>query len=109
MKLIQNKKYFSCRKKGQNYNDCIKRQAIQRIVTVAQALSIRRESRPKGFNKDKTKKQPQFKATELERTDFSKVLEKANKYSALVLVDLQTQGGDLIDSKFFTSIVYQLD
>ena len=55
---------------------------------------------PKGFNKDKIKKQPQFEATKPEPTDFSKVLVKDDGHPALALVDLQTQGGDLIDFKF---------
>ena len=70
------------------------------MVTAAQALCIGRESRLQGFNKDKIKKQRQFKATKDEPTDFSKVLVKGDGHTALTLVDLQTQRGDLIDSKF---------
>ena len=70
------------------------------MVTVGQALSIRGESRPKGFNTDKIKERPQFKATKPEPTDYSKVLVKANRHHALAVVDLQAQGGDLMDSKF---------
>ena len=70
------------------------------MVTVAQALSLGREARPKGFNKDKIKKGAQFKATKPEPTDFSKVVVKAGGHPALALVDLQTQVGDLIESKF---------
>ena len=85
---------------GYNCKDCGKQQAKQPIVTTAQALSIRRESRPKGFNKYKIKERPQFKVTKPEHTNFSKVLVKAAGHPALVPIDLQTQGGDLIDSKF---------
>ena len=70
------------------------------MVIVAQALSVRRESRPKEFNKDKIKEQLQCKATKPEPTDFSKVLVKAYRHPALALVDLQAQEGDLINSKF---------
>ena len=70
------------------------------MVIAAQGLSIRRESRPKGFNNDKIKEQPQFKATKPEPTDFSKVLVKANRHPMLALVDLQPQVGDLFDCKF---------
>ena len=100
MELIQDKQCLWCRNKGHNYKDCRKRQAKQPMVTAAQALSIRIKSRPKGFHKDKIKERPQFKTTKPEATNFSKVLEKADGHLALVLVDLQTQGGDLIDSKF---------
>ena len=70
------------------------------MVTAAQALSIRGESRPKQFNKDTIKERPQFKATKPEPTDYSKVLEKADGHLALTLVHLQIQGGDLVDYKF---------
>ena len=70
------------------------------MVIAAQALSIRRESRPKGFDKDKIKERPQFKVTKPQPTDFSKVLVKADGHPVLALVDLQTQEGDLIDFKF---------
>ena len=70
------------------------------MVTAAQALSIRRKSRPKEFNKHKIKKGHQFKAPKPESTDFSKVLVKDNGFPALAFVDLQTQVGDLIDSTF---------
>ena len=100
MELIQDKKCLWCRNKGHNYKDCRKRQAKQPMVTIAQSLSIRRESRPKGFNKDKIKERHQFKTSKPEPTNFNKVLVKADGYPALALVDLQTQGGDLIDSKF---------
>ena len=100
MELIQDKKCLRCRNKGHNYKDCRKRQAKQPTVSAAQALSLRRESKPKGFNKDKIQKRFQFKVTKPEPTDFSKGLVKADGHPALALVDLQTQGGDLIDSKF---------
>ena len=100
MELIRDKKCLWCCNTGHNYKDCRNRQAKQPMVTTAQALSIRKESRPKGFNKDKIKQQPQFKATKPEPTNFSKVLVKADRHPTLALVDLQTQGGDLIDSKF---------
>ena len=77
-----------------------KRLAKQPMVTAAQALSISRQSKPKGCNKDKINEQPQFKVTKPEPTDFSKFLVKANRHPALALVDLQTQEGHLIDSKF---------
>ena len=77
-----------------------KRLAKQPMVTAAQALSISRQSKPKGCNKDKINEQPQFKVTKPEPTDFSKFLVKANRHPALALVDLQTQVGDLIDCKF---------
>ena len=99
MELIRPKKCLWCRNTGHNYKDCRKWQAKQPMVTAAQALSIRREWRQKGFNEDKTKEQPQFKATKPKPTNFSKVLVKADRHSALALVDLQTQRGDLIDSK----------
>ena len=70
------------------------------MITRAQALSIRRESRPKEFNKDKIRERPQFKVTRPEPTEFSKVLVKDDGHPALALVDLPTQEGDLIDSKF---------
>ena len=35
-----------------------------------------------------------------EPTSFSKVLAKADRHPTCALVDLQTQGGDLINSKF---------
>ena len=98
--MIRDKKCLWCCNKVHNYKDCRKRLAKQPIFTAAQALSIRRESRLKGFNKDKIKKQPQFKTTMPEPTHFSKVLVKADRHPALALVDLQTQGGDLINSKF---------
>ena len=99
MELMRDKKYLWCRNKGHNYKDCRKRQAKQTMVTAAQALSIRRESRPKGFNKDKIQQRLQFTATKAEPTNFSKVLIKADGHPALAIVDFQTQGGDLIDSK----------
>ena len=86
--------------KGRNYKDSRKRQTKQPMVTAAQAQSITRESRLKVFNKDQIKERPQFKATKPEPTNFSKILVKANGHPALALVDLQTQGGDLINSKF---------
>ena len=58
------------------------------MVIAAQALSMKRESRPKGVNKDQIKERPQFKATKPEPTDFSKVLVKANRHPTLALVDL---------------------
>jgi hypothetical protein len=100
MELIKDKRCLWCRNKGHNYKDCRKRQAKQPMVTAAQALSLQHQPRPKGFNKDKIKERPQFKSVKPEPTDFSKVLVKADGHPALALVDLQTQGGDLIDSKF---------
>ena len=100
IELIRDKKCLWCRNKVQNYKDCRKRLAKQPMVTAAQALSIKRELRPKGFNKDKIKERLQFKATKPEPNDFSKVLVKANGHPALPLVDLQTQVGDLINSQF---------
>ena len=70
------------------------------MVTTTQALSIRRESRLKGFNKDNIKERLQFKTTKHEPTDCSKVLVKADEHLTLAQVDLETQKGDLIDSKF---------
>ena len=100
MELIQNKKCLLCRNKGQHYKDYRKRLAKQPMVTTAQALSIRRESRLKGLNKDTMKERPKFKAKQAESTHFSKVLVKANGHPALTLVDLQTQAGDLVDATF---------
>ena len=70
------------------------------MVIAARDLSVRRESRPKEFNKDEIKKRPQFKATKPEPTDFSKVLVTADRHPVCALAVLQTQGGDLINSKF---------
>ena len=70
------------------------------MVIAARDLSVRRESRPKEFNKDEIKKRPQFKPNKPKLTDFSKVVVKANRQPALALVDLQTKAGDLINSKF---------
>ena len=70
------------------------------MVTAAQVQSISRKSRAKGFNKYKIRQGPKFKTTKPEPTDFGKVLVKADRPPALALVDLQTQGGALIDSKF---------
>ena len=53
MELIWDKKCLWCRNNGHNYKDCRKRQGKQPMVTAAQAVSMRSESRPKGFNKDK--------------------------------------------------------
>ena len=53
MELILDKICLLFRNKGHNLKDCRKRQAKQPIVTAAQALAIRRESRLKGFYKDK--------------------------------------------------------
>ena len=61
------------------------------MVIAAQALAIRRKSRPQGFNEDKIKERPQHKATKPESTNFSKVLVKADGHCALALVDLHTQ------------------
>ena len=58
------------------------------MVTAVQALSHKKESRPKAFNKDAIKERPQFKTTKPEPTDFSKVLMKADGHPALALVDL---------------------
>ena len=46
------------------------------------------------------KKWLEFKATKPVPTNFSKILGKGDRDPALVLGDLQTQEGDLIDSKF---------
>ena len=100
MELIRPKKCLWCRNTGHNYKDCRKWQAKQPMVTAAQALSIRREWRQKGFNEDKTKEQPQFKATKPKPTNFSKVLVKADMYPSLAPVDLQIEVEDRIDSKF---------
>ena len=69
------------------------------MITAAQAVSIRRESRPKGFNKHKIEACCQLKATMPEHSNVSKVLLKGDRHPALALVDLQTYEGDLIDSK----------
>ena len=100
MELIRDKKCLRYCNKGHNYQDCRKRQAKQPVVAAAQALSVKRESRPKGFNKDKIKETSRFKTTKPESANFSKVLVKADGHSALALADLYTQRGDLIDSKF---------
>ena len=100
MELIRQKKCIWCRNKGHNCKDCRIRQAKRDTVTAAYALSVRRESRPKGFNEDKIKERPHDKETKIEETDFSKVLVKGVRYPRLVLLDLQMQEGDLIDSKF---------
>ena len=70
------------------------------MVTAAQALSIPRLSRLKGFNENTIKERPQFKVTKSELTDFSNVIVKPARHPALALVDLQTQGGDLNNSIF---------
>ena len=70
------------------------------MVAAARTLSIRSESRLKRFNKDKVRERPQFKVTKPEPSDFSKILVRADGHPVLALVDLQTQQGDLIDSKF---------
>ena len=58
------------------------------MVNAAKALSVRRESRLKGFNKDKVKEGHQFIVTKPEPTDFSKVLGKTDEHTALALVYL---------------------
>ena len=63
-------------------------------------MSVSRESSAKGHNKDKIKEQPQVETTKPEHTDLSKVLVKANRHPTLALVDLQTLGVDLINTKF---------
>ena len=70
------------------------------MVTAGQALSGISQSRPKAYHKHKIKERPQFKATEPEPTDFSKVLVKTNGHGVLALVVLHTQSGDLIDCKY---------
>ena len=98
--MIWDQKCLFCHNKEHNYKDCRKRQSKQPMVIPAQALSIRRESRPKGFNKYQIKERPQFKATKPEPTNFSKVPGKADGHSTLALVDLLTQVGHLIYSQF---------
>ena len=69
-------------------------------MTAAEALSVRRDARLKVFKMEKIQERPQHKVTKAVTPEFRKVLVKADKYSALALVRLQTQEGDLIDSKF---------
>ena len=97
--MIQDKKCIWCGNKRHKYKDCRKWYAKQRVVTAARGLSVRRESKSKQLNEDKSKEWLQFKTTKPEPTDFSKVPVKANRHPALALVDLHTQVDDLIDSK----------
>ena len=59
------------------------------MVIAAQALSVRRQSRLKGFRRNKMKEQLHFNATIPTTTDFSKVLMKADMHSMLALVEIQ--------------------
>ena len=70
------------------------------MVIAAQALLVKRETRPKEFNKDEIKERPKVKTTKPEPTNFSKVSVQPGGYPILALADLQTQGEDLINSKF---------
>ena len=100
MELILNKQCICHHNKEHNDKDCRKQQAKQAMLIAAQALSIRRELRSKGFNKEKIKALTKFKVTEPKSADFRKVLVKTNGHRALAVVDGQTQEEDLIDSKF---------
>lgn len=81
--------------------NCRKQQAKQLMVTAVQALLVGRESSPKEFNKDQIQERPQVKASKPEPPNFTNVLVKPDGHLALALIDIQTQVGVLIDSKFF--------
>ena len=100
MELMRNKKYPWCHNQGHNCKVCMKQQGNQPMVTTTQALSVRRESRLKGLNKDWIKERCKCKATKNASSDCRKVLGKTDMHHVLPLVDIQTQGGDLIDSTF---------
>jgi len=63
--------------------------------TAAQSVSTQLQPLPKFSTKGKPKPQPAIKPL-----DNSKVQVQINGHKALALVDLQTKGGDLINSQF---------
>ena len=70
------------------------------MVTAAKASLLRQQSRQKGCKQHKILDRRQFNAIKHQLTDLIKVLLKTNRELILALLDLQSQGGAQIDSKF---------
>jgi len=99
MKLFRKWKYLWCRVPGHTCKEYKKRKSKVPMLTAAQVLSLQHTSKPvtaKNNCKGKSKAKPQS-TNEL---DYRRVLVKVNGHPALALVDLQTTGGDLINSQF---------
>ena len=95
MKLIREKQCLWCRNEGQNFKDCHQRQQGKPMRTAAQSVSTQLQPLPKFSTKGVPTLQPAIVPI-----DNSKVQVQINGHKALTLVDLQTKGGDLINSHF---------
>jgi hypothetical protein len=96
MRLIREKKCLWCRNEGHNFKDCRQRQQKKPIRTAAQLVGHQFRTQPRSTPKGKR----QLPKKAIEAPDNSKVQVKVNGHTALALVDLQTKGGDLINSQF---------
>jgi len=107
MKLIRDRKCLWCCAPGPTFKECKKRISIVLIRTATQVLSLQYTRKPviaKNNYRGKTK----AKAQSTEELDYSRVWVNVNGHPALVLVDLQTTGGDLINAQFYTYTAYPL-
>src|SRR5205807_5192173 len=80
---------------GHTYKDCKKRLQKEPMCSAAQHMT----TRVLPTKAIKGTKRIQIKPV-VEPQDYSKIEVKANGFSALALVDLQTKGGDLINAQF---------
>jgi len=99
MKLIRHRKCLWCLAPGHTFKECKKRISKVPMRNAAQVLSLQHNSKPvntKNNYKGKTK----AKSQSTEELDYSSFWVKVNGHPALVLVDLQMTGGDLINVQF---------
>jgi len=99
MKLIRNRKFLWRRAPSHTFKEFINRISKQPIGMAAKVLSLQPTSKPV-IAQDNYKGQTKAKRPFTIELDYSRVQVKVNGHSALALVDIQTNGGDLINTQF---------
>jgi len=99
VKLIREWECLWCRSPGHSFKESKKQIFKLPIRTAAQVLSLQHTNKPV-ISKDNYKGQNKAKPHSTEELYYRRVRLKVNGHPALSLVDLQTTGGDLINTQF---------